>query len=84
MVQTYTKPVTDVFENEYIYRIAVGTDALLVLDNKNEVVKWVIEGTATEAVVLAPPDEDNFLDTLMLLKECIESGLNPFNVFDFE
>ena len=83
MVMTQFKTNVHSSEDVYPYLLAVGSDTLLILDHKQELVEWIIKGTTKEAWVCSSPDEDTFLENLSLLKACILSGRNPFDVYEF-
>lgn len=84
MVLTTTKSVFDSSNDTYPYLLAVSTNSLLIVNEKREFVEWVIKGVDKDAYLLSAPDEDTFLESLSLLKECIQSGQDPFDVYDFE
>lgn len=83
MVLTTTKEVSYSSDGIYQYYLAVSTDSLVILNDKEEFVEWVVKGDDRDAYVLSAPDEDTFLESLSLLKECIQSGNNPFDVYEF-
>lgn len=79
-MQTITKTCTlTVIDNNHNYEFLLGvsTDTLIVLDNNKELVEWIVEGNDTNGVVAQADNEDEFLDSIIIIKEMIASGLNP-------
>jgi hypothetical protein len=84
MVKTTTKPVIQMVNDIYPFYLAVSSDCLLVVNDKHELVEWVVKGKDTDAYLCSSPDEETFLENLLALKECILSGKDPFEEFDFD
>lgn len=84
MIQTLPLIQLGCYNENYPYYMALSTDSLFVVDNKYDFVECIIQGKDVVANVLAATDEEMFLETLQLLKDCIKSGRNPYEVYQFE
>jgi len=88
---TLLKPCTFTPEDDcaYKYFLAVSSDKLLVLqrmDNYNdyELVEYIVEGKCNNGTLFSCPDEDTFLDAIIVIKNMILSGLNPLKHLDID
>lgn len=84
MVQYKFKPCTFTEQDDtaYKYFLAVSSDKLLVLqkmDNYNnyELVEYIVEGKDNNGTLFSCPDEDSFLDAIIVIKNMLLSGINP-------
>ncbi len=67
----------------YDYMLAFSTDTLLVIDKaKMQPLEWIIEGQDDQGYVLQASDEDEFLDTIIAIKQAINTGGNPLHLFN--
>lgn len=89
MEQLLIKPCTFTEQDDttYKYFLAVSSDKLLVLqrmDNYNdyELVEYIIEGKCNNGTLFSCPDEDSFLDAIIVIKDMILSGLDPLKHLD--
>jgi hypothetical protein len=66
------------------YHLLLGftSDTLLVTNMKQEeVIEWIIIGKDDNGYLVQAPDEDSFLDALLLFKKEIQAGRHPLNLF---
>ena len=91
MEQLLIKPCTFTEQDDtaYKYFLAVSSDKLLVLqkmDNYNdyELVEYIIEGKCNNGTLFSCPDEDSFLDAIIVIKDMILSGLDPLKNLDID
>jgi len=88
MVQYKLKPCTFTEQDDLVYNyfLAVSSDKLLVLkrmDNYNyELVEYIIEGKDNNGTLFSCPDEDSFLDAIIVIKDLLLLGLNPLEHLD--
>ena len=82
---TTLKPCTftQADDTAYEYYLAVSSDKLLVLKRKNntyndyELVEYIIEGKDNNGTLFSCPDEDTFLDAIIVIKDILLQGRNP-------
>jgi hypothetical protein len=89
MIQYKLKPCTFTKQDDvaYNYFLAVSSDKLLVLqrmDNYNdyELVECIVDGKDNNGTLFSCPDEDSFLDAIVVIKDMLLSGLNPLKNLD--
>jgi hypothetical protein len=81
---------TQADDTAYEYYLAVSSDKLLVLKRKNdtyndyELVEYIIEGKCNNGTLFSCPDEDTFLDAIIVIKDMILSGLDPLKNLDID
>lgn len=78
---------TEQDDTAYKYFLAVSSDKLLVLqrlDNYDdyELVEYIVEGVDNNGTLFSCPDEDSFLDAIIVIKDMLLSGLNPLKHLD--
>lgn len=78
---------TQADDTAYKYFLAVSSDKLLVLqrlDNYDdyELVEYIVEGKDNNGTLFSCPDEDSFLDAIIVIKDMLLSGLNPLKHLD--
>jgi hypothetical protein len=71
----------DIEEQDYDYMLAISTDSLVVIDKDLNRLQEIIKGKDLDAIVCGCPDEDSFLDSLLVIKNCIKEGNNPIEFF---
>lgn len=88
MVHYKLKPCTFTEQDDiaYNYFLAVSSDKLLVLQrmegNDYELVEYIVEGKDNNGTLFSCPDEDSFLDAIVVIKNMLLSGLNPLEHLD--
>jgi hypothetical protein len=87
---TTLKPCTfsSADDTAYKYFLAVSSDKLLVLQrmanyNDYELVEYIVEGKCNNGTLFSCPDEDTFLDAIIVIKDIILRGGNPLLEIDF-
>lgn len=76
-----------IINTAYKYFLGFSEDGLIVIKLVNgeyELVEMILSGTKSNGLVASCPDEDSFLDTIILIKGIILSGRNPLEVIDFD
>lgn len=78
---------TEQDDTAYKYFLAVSSDKLLVLqrlDNYDdyELVEYIVEGVDNNGTLFSCPDEDSFLDAIIVIKDMLLSGINPLKHLD--
>jgi hypothetical protein len=73
---------TQADDTAYNYYLAVSSDKLLVLqrmDNYNdyELIDCIVEGKDNNGTLFSCPDEDSFLDAIIVIKDILLQGRNP-------
>lgn len=63
--------------NSYLYLLAVSTDSLYVISPDRQLVETIIKGVDNKGYVVSAEDEDVFLESISLIKQCILNGQNP-------
>ena len=67
----------------YNYLLAVSSDSLHVINQeRTKIVETIVNGSSNEAILGAFTTEDDFLDAINLIKDCLLDGLNPLVVFN--
>lgn len=67
----------------YNYLLAVTSDGLYVLDREGtKIVETIVNGSSKEGILGEFTTEDDFLDAINLIKDCLLDGLNPLVVFN--
>lgn len=87
---TTLKPCTfsSADDTAYKYYLAVSSDKLLVLQRMNdtyndyELVEYIVEGKCNNGTLSSCPDEDSLLDSIIVIKDLLLSGLNPLEHID--
>lgn len=64
-------------EHTYEFLLGVSADCLLVLDKNNQLVEWIVIGNNTDGVIAAARNEDEFLDSIIIIKQMINNNQNP-------
>lgn len=73
LVSTYT------YNDSFKDYISISSDSLLIIDKDLELVEWIIQGQDNKGVYMSADNEDDFLDAIIILKNIILSGDNPFD-----
>jgi hypothetical protein len=71
----------DIEDEDYDYMFAISTDSLVVIDKDLNKLQEVIKGRDLDAIVCGCADEDSFLDSLVVIRDCIKAGNNPIEWF---
>ena len=67
----------------YNYLLAVSSDGLYVLNQEGtKIVETIVNGSSKEAILGEFTTENDFLDAINLIKDCLLDGLNPLVVFN--
>ena len=74
-------------ENGYPYHLALSSDTLIVINKDSDddwcLVEVIKDGMDKNAFIVQAPDEDIFLDAIVLIKDIMRQGLNPLKVIKF-
>lgn len=66
----------------YPFMLAFSSDTLVIIDkSKMEAAEWIIVGQDDNGYVLQAAHQDEFLDTILAIKQAILSGDNPIALF---
>jgi hypothetical protein len=82
MVKTLTLvPVSSelISSGEFKDYLVISSDSLLIIDKELNFVEWIISGNDNNGYYFSAKDENEFLDAIIVLKNIILSGHNPFN-----
>jgi hypothetical protein len=82
MVKTLTLvPVLSelISSGEFKDYLVISSDSLLIIDKELNFVEWIISGNDNNGYYFSAKDENEFLDAIIVLKNIILSGHNPFN-----
>jgi hypothetical protein len=72
------KVITAEDNTHYEYMLAVSSDTLYVISpDKTRLVEIINDGTDINGYLLSAESEDEFLDTILRIKQDICSGYNP-------
>jgi hypothetical protein len=88
MQQLLLKPCTFTIEDNqaYPYLLAVSSDKLIILEKiENDdymLVEAIVDGKDNDGTLFSCPDEDSFLDAIIVIKDMLLSGLNPLKHLD--
>ena len=74
------KVITAEDSTHYEYMLAVSSDTLYVISpDKTRLIEIINDGTDIDGYLLSAESEDEFLDTILLIKQDISSGKNPLH-----
>ena len=80
------KPCTfsnNIERHHYEYYLAVSSDKLLILKRMDEsymnfdMVECIVDGIDNRGTLFSCPDEDTFLDAIIVIKNVLFQGKNP-------
>lgn len=79
---------TQADDTAYKYYLAVSSDKLLVLQRMDnytdyELVEYIVEGKDNNGTLFSCPDEDSFLDAIIVIKDILLQSRNPLLEIEF-
>jgi hypothetical protein len=68
--------------DEFKDYISISSDSLLVIDKELNLVEWIVSGNDVNGYYFSAKNENDFLDAIIVLKNIILSGGNPFDYIE--
>lgn len=87
VTSTILEPLVSNDTQEFDVYIAFSSDTLCILKKKEgyyDMVQWIIVGTDMDCNVIASHDQDVFLETITVIKNMINDGINPLKYIIFD